>query len=212
MLASPLVVCILLLASEATASFSQTSQCKVGGQIGARFGGIEPNATIVFEDAKMERRAVSDRNGAYSVLLPSGVYDILIKRWSVLRYRRARISVSCPIDLTLNIYTLPECVSYGCRQTGYYFSAFNGWTKNRILNVLVAYYSRRKSGTKIEYIDAVLTYDKYTVFADKMIHDVKSKTFLAKGKVWIEEGNDRRYFDKLKITFQEDGLRFVNIP
>jgi hypothetical protein len=207
-----LLIFVIVFFYGGIACLSQPSECKIGGLIEAHYGGVESNATVIFKNAKTTKSGQSDVNGAYSLFLPPGIYEIIVKRASELRYKRALVAIPCPNNLSINIYTLPECVSYGCQRQGFDFSSFlYSWTKNRSLDLLIAYNTRKKSKTRIEYNDAMLTYDKYTLSADKIVQNLRSETLIAEGKGWIEDGNNRQNFDKLRLTFNSDGIQITNL-
>jgi hypothetical protein len=186
----------------------QTNECRVSGTATDKYDFIEQGAIVEFKSAKMTNSTKSDLDGAYSLSLSPGIYEIKVKRASELRYRRARLAVSCPNNIVLNIYVLPECVSYGCRSPGFGFSNFTyGWTKSRSLDLLIAYNTSKKSKNRITYKDAMVTYDKYTLSAEKVVQDLRSKTITAEGNGWIEDGKGRRTFTTLALAFGSHGFQ-----
>ena len=184
---------------------SRLNKCEVRGKVTDRNDYVEPGAIVIFKNLRTTHQSVTDEHGDYSLDLPQDTYEIVVSRASELRYKRAKIQVSCPSDISINIYLLPECVSYGCKRAGFGFSNYSKtWIKKPGLNLLIAYNTRKTSRLRNVYDDAMLTFNNYTLSASRIVQNLKSKTILAE-KGWIEDGKNRRKFDRLSMRFTKNG-------
>lgn len=185
------------------------TECEVNGTFTDQYGAIVLGVVVSYMNFNIRKTAKADAAGKYSLKLPHGVYEISITRGaSKARYQRAKIAISCVEDIQITVVLLPECVSFGCQRAGYSFATFaKSWTLRSDLNMVIAYDKKTKFRGRALYDHAVLTFDTYTLSADKIIQDFKSKRIFAEGRVWIENGMHRSNFDKLTMRFTNDGIR-----
>ena len=79
----------------------------VEGSIQDRFGQRIQKATVVFEakvdGKKLKRKTKSDRDGAFNISLPPGVYDVSIDYVSFRHFRTKKLVIDAGKTNTLNV-------------------------------------------------------------------------------------------------------------
>jgi len=171
---------------------------------------LAPNVLVEFVNARSASETYSTRtdvNGRYSVRVPANIYEIRLKRGvDYANFNRATIGLTCSDSVQINLYLLPECVSYGCTRAGYQFDLFTG-ADSKFQNLVIAYASKKKAKGRAIYENAVVTFGGYTLNANEVIQDTRTKVMWAKGPGWIENGQDRKIFnDRLEIDFASELL------
>jgi hypothetical protein len=187
---------------------SPPEKCEVSGTVTDTKGYVVPGIHIIFSQREKSEIANSNEAGKYKLDLAPGIYDVRLKRYvSFARYERARYEISCTGGQTLNLIELPECYSWGCTVLGYDFVTLSSaWTRNKRLNAVIAYSTKKSSMFDITYKNAMLTFNGYTIAGSRIIKNSRRKTLLVKGPGWIDDGKTRREFESLKIKFTESGI------
>lgn len=201
---------ISVKAQNSTVDEDSPKLCKVFGTAFDLQNAVVPNTDLIFQNNTLRKEVISDDEGNYSVLLPFGTYEVIHETGLFSKYKRANLSVSCNKEIEINLYFLPECVSYGCPKIKRYFSSFDSeWTFNEKLNLVFnfAFDGRKKRGANITYALAVLTFDNITLHADSLGQNVKNKTVVADGNIWLENGKERIYYNSLTLSFLQSGVK-----
>lgn len=210
---------LVLFALGTTSAFSQESPLQVGevlvhGTVVDMTDAVFPHVEITFKNQRIAKVAITDEEGNLRVGLRPGIYDTLFKIGiNKPRYERAKIAVPTAGGRELIIVILPWCPSLGCPKDTLRFAKFGqGWTRQRSLNMHIVYSSKKKSRAGTVYGYAMFTYDTYTVFADQIVQNFKTKTLNVKGKGWIEDGSGRKEFNGLVIRFTKAGIAVEHSP
>jgi hypothetical protein len=197
--------------SQAQTSWEKTP-CKVSGSIMDRSGAVFPGILVRFSGSGKSISAESDREGRYSVYLAPGVYRIsLFVGSNKLIYERSPVTISCPNELTLNLYPLPECVSFGCpKPLGFEFFSIpisrQSSTKTKESLYIAAREKKNENGIT-EYVKGVLTYGRYTILSELIAHKKNSRVLRVKGIGIIDDGKTRKEFTSLTVEFDGTTLR-----
>lgn len=188
---------------------SQNS-CKISGSTRDWQNAIMPNLKLKFSNQEFNKVANVDESGNYEIVLPNGIYQVIAeKSFQTLSYKRANLELeSCKDEMNLNLFFLPECVSFGCDAGAAFFSILPPkWTHKKSLNIIINHINRKKHKSEIIYKDAILTYNNLTLFAETIIQNLKDKTIFAKGNVWLEDGKKRIYYKNVKLNFKEKEIQ-----
>lgn len=182
-------------------------ECVVSGEVFYPTG-LLPHTEITFKGQQTEKTVFSNDEGSYNIKLPAGIYEIILRRGAdTLSYKRSKLNISCQNDLTINLYPQFERISYGDKSPEHKFILFsNQWTGDKKLNPVISYLSKEKKGNTVSYTNSMLTYDNLTVSANKLIQDIKNKSIVAEGNVWIEEQGKRTNYKKLTLKFSQNGV------
>ncbi len=183
--------------------------CSLSGTVYDLQDSVVPGSRVVFRNGKQMQKALVDQKAKFQVNLDPGTYEVLIaRRMEFWNYMRSRINVTCKSDLRVNLYVLPECVSYGCERLGSHFDVFTNEKKlasEKKSEIIIAYFEKEKSGSEVVYLDGVLTFDHMTVRAKQILFNVRTNKIVARDG-WIEAGDSRHYFSKHQIEISESIL------
>ena len=164
---------------------------------------------LIFSNKSINKSTKSDQNGAYSVTLPAGIYQVSVDpMYYSIFYRRAPFR--CQGSVVVNIYPLMRQISSGITSTGplnhLIETLGEAWTGSDKLSIVIAYLMKKKEKNLTRYQGNVyLTFDKYCVFAGEVITDEKTKTLTAMGFAWIEDGTQRTKVEKVTLNFYKKG-------
>lgn len=204
---------IICLCLGHVAAFTQIRNCEVVGHLTDLQGVGIANSKVSYRALRGQivKSGESDANGRYSIELPPGTYEVFVNRGAYpARYKRANVTLACNAKPMVNIYLLPECVSFGCKKGGFSFATFGlAWTKNRVNNLVIAFNNRKNAGSKIVYEDAVLTYDLYTIRGDRITQDLSTGMIMIAGSAWLDDGTNKRDFRKLLVNFVNNGIQLT---
>lgn len=196
-----------LIGASADLASAQNKSCSVSGTVSDLGDAVGPGITVQFRDASFESLALTDLNGHYSTKLDRGTYEVLLKQpLEYSNYRRGKIEVSCEADLAINLFLLPECVSYGCYRRGYSFEILSSiGASDSKPNLVIAYNEKSRKGSNIVYSDAMLTYRSYSLFAKEIIQDRITRLTTARNG-WVEQGLTRKRFIEINVDFAPELL------
>jgi len=195
-------------------SYSQPSandQCLVKGLVLDDQGNVFLGLDIEFFDGVEKKVAKAHENGSYEITLKRGVYEIGIwQKYDYYAYKRAKINLSCDPEikeLTINIYPFGKRVSYGDKSPEYKFDTIKLGKLEDDSDIVVAYLKKKRmSKSRSVYESAMLTFDRFTISAESIVIDPVSRTFVAHGNGWIEDGKQRREFNDLAFVINKNGL------
>lgn len=184
--------------------------CGVKGAVLDENGFAILGTNVSFSGKNKVEVAKQKDDGSYEVRLENGVFNIGIReKHNNYKYRRAKIYISCEDEtkeLLINIYPFGRRVSYGDESPEHRFEVIPFSKLKPNLDVVVAYLKKRSGTKKVTYKSAMITYDKFTIFAESISVDVTSQTVTIPRNGWIEDGTGRRKFDSLTFTIDEKGL------
>ena len=180
----------LCFAGSVCAQKAPTQTCKITGTVTDLSDAIVGGGQLFFI-SKATTHKTQITEGTFEVELPQGTYDILSEF-----QKHANLIISCRNDPPVHIYSLPACVSEGCPKLGADFDVYeSGEAETEALNLVIAHYKKKKSRDQIIYSKAILTYQHYTVIADELVVDRKSRQLTWRGDCSIDDG-----FGKKKCT------------
>lgn len=196
-----------LVGASAGLSSAQTNRCSVSGTVSDLGDAVGTGITVQFKNASFESLAETDLNGRYSTKLNKDLYEVLLKGpFEYFNYRRAKVEVSCETNLAINLYLLPECVSYSCGRRGYSFEILKSVSNSDSTpNLVIAYNEKNRKGNDIIYSDAMLTYNSYSLFAKEITQDRITRRTTARNG-WVEQGQIRKPFKEINVDFAPELL------
>jgi len=193
------------------ATFGQKGECEVVGQVTDLQGGLDMNSKVRYRSMNGEEVGtnISDRDGRYSIKLRDGTFEVSVNLGAYPgRYKRANITIACQSKTLVNLYLLPECVSFGCNRLGFDFVTYGPkWTKDPVRNMSIAFSKRKKVGTTVIFEVAVLTYDFYTIKGERIVQDLSTGKILIQGPAWLDDGKNNRDIESLVVSFTDKGIR-----
>lgn len=215
-----LVICLCVLFDSPYAQHKATTkdilavknnskkECIISGEVSYP-SGLLPGIEITFKGQETEKTVVSNNEGTYIIKLPTGIYEITLKRGvSSMSYKRSKLNVSCESNLIINLYPQFERISYGDKSPEHKFILFSDQRiSGKRLNLVISYLSKKKEADTITYTNSAVTYNNITVSANNLVHDLKNNTFTAEGDVWLEDGKKRTKYEKLTVKFTKNGVK-----
>jgi hypothetical protein len=192
-----------------TVAFSQapvSTSCELSGTVFDQSDSIVPNVGILFVVGTSYFSTRSDGEGRFRINMNPGRYEVLLRLplefWI---YERSEITVDCKDSLTINLYALPMCVSFGCDPIGYSFDRFKRKDLPDSLGMVIAYEERKIRGGERRYADAFLTFGLTTVYAREIVVDTKKRKVVAMDG-WVENGTSRTKFENQIIQIATEYL------
>lgn len=165
---------------------------------------IAPNTQILFLSTKYHKAIYAGKDGQYHVELPAGIYEIYTKEGvNIAVFKRSPIDVSAGDHQTVNLYLLPECVSWGCDRLSFDIDVFK--RTGDPLSVVIEFWQAKRERKSISYAGALFTYGLTTVKAKELLLDTVTGRVVARDG-WIEVGNLRSSFQEKPITLGEEVL------
>ena len=168
------------------------NSCTVSGRV---FDVLVNDAIVAGMDVTFSsdsfKKTVREMDGKYEVALQHGTYQISVSRPVVQpEYARSQLYVDCQSDIIINIYPFPA-KSPGGPNFKFDFVSIPG--TNEQVKVVISYLSKKRQRKSTCYEFALLTYDSFTVFADRVTAD-DGKTINVKWIRWMEDGRTRKVF------------------
>lgn len=165
---------------------------------------IAPNTQILFLSPSYHKAIYADKDGKFRVELPAGIYEIYTKEGvNIAVFKRSPIDVSAGDPQTINLYLLPECVSWGCDRLSFDIDVFK--RSGDPLSVVIEFWQAKRERKSISYAGALFTYGVTTVKAKELLLDRVTGRIVARDG-WIEVGNLRSAFQEKTITLGEEVL------
>jgi hypothetical protein len=184
--------------------------CPVSGNIIDLQGGLAANVGVLFHGRSGLKTSTSDISGRYAINLEPGIYEVKLSIGvNKAKYRRSKVSIDCKTKEVVNLILLPQCVSFGCDQTGFFFDYFTREpAAKQDVRAVIAYARKTKSDGRLTYERAVMTYNKVTISADRIEYDPVARTFLFTGSVYYDDGHTRVQYDRLRGALSTAELTF----
>jgi hypothetical protein len=202
-----LFVWICLSSFSATSVFAQNTdraECLLSGRVLDLQDAVVPGK-VILRKGTVYLSTTADQTGNFQFKVEPGSYEILIvKGLDFWNYLRSEIKVTCKLDVSVNLYVLPECVSYGCDRLGAHFDVFTN-KKSRDSDVVVAYFDHREQEDSEVYSNVVLTFNEITVRAKEIEINKKTKKVVARDG-WMESGLSRQTFTDYEINIAGSSL------
>ena len=165
---------------------------------------------ILFKNDKVKKKVKTKYNGSYQTEIPGGVYSVTVQIPGHPVYRRANIRVKCGSKLMVNIHVYVGIFSHSGdvpRPTVHFFSPLEDWSHDERLDPVIAFTSKEES----VYENAVFTLNQFTIVADKLRVDWKSRVITAEGAILFEDGDTRLLYSKLTIKFATSRLSISSV-
>lgn len=225
-----LLVCVSVSAQSAP---PHSRTFRVHGTIRASTGSIVPRAEVTFKGEQITKTISSDSRGRYSAELPIGTYTMTASSAGVEKYRRPLFRVESARTITLSITFYPDAPN--CDPVFSRLASPDGTPKSPpptqddyndvcggrdylpipsggglTFDLLIQYSNRQRADDKSTYRhDArgpvFVAYNLFSLEADKVIYDVKSRTIAATGNVVVADGSGTtRHAESLGFRI-EDG-------
>jgi len=170
-----------------------------------------PRASIIFEGKNAVKSLAANDRGDYEITLPAGNYRVTTEIPGFYPFRRAAFRVLPGSDITINIVPTPrylvrgttvsarESADVAARSPRYdEFHATDGPVR-----LLIQFQKKRRANGKIEYDEAVLTYDALTIYANKLTFNKARLQLKASGRrVSVEDGKQRVQVKLAMMTFK----------
>ena len=187
-------------------------------------GAVIPHAGVIVESRQIKRELVTNKEGAYEVELPSGIYQISTNIPAYYPFRRATFCVQPGVVTTINMAPVLRVLAIGLEVTSSgsrepittapppkYESFSPPQSSGPRLDLLVRFSKRRKRGSNIEYAGAVASYNALTIYADKMRLEPKTSNLKAEGNVVVEDGKQRLQTNRAELEFKAGGQPILKL-
>lgn len=199
---------LVLLCLSVYAQKTPQDKCIVAGTVFDTQDAVVLGSRVLFRNQIATKTVHVDQEGDYELELPSGLYNVLIVRgMDFWNYMRSEILVDCDSKEHINLYVMPECVSYGCARLGAHFDIFASYPNvSNSPKLLISYFDRKPHGSDLVYSDVVLTFDKHTVRAKEVLFNKNSKKLVGRHG-WSEAGGSREMFDVKSLEFADSILK-----
>lgn len=190
---------------------NQNESCKVYGSVLDKQSAVIPGGVVTFKSDEAKREIQVSEDGGYEFLLNAGIYEILYSvRYDTWFYKRAKLEVTCISDLNINIYPLPKPVSYGDETPEPTFEMLSLSSAEGDFDAVVIYANKKTRKNSSIYVHAVLTHNKITISAEKIVVDLRKKTVVAKERAWLENGKQRKQGERINLKLTNNNLTAVN--
>lgn len=225
-----LLVCISVSAQSAP---NHSRTFRVHGTIRTFTGSIVPRAEVTFKGEQITKTVSSDSRGRYEAELPVGAYTMTASWSGVEKYRRPQFRVESARAITLSITFYPDAPN--CDPVFSRLASPDGTPKSPAptqddyndvcggqdslpipsehgltFDLLIQYSNRKRADDENTYgHDArgpvFVAYNLFSLEADRVIYDVKSRTIAASGNVLVGDGSEKmQHFDSISFRI-EDG-------
>jgi hypothetical protein len=204
-----LSVSILVIVASAARHYAQGQTsgiaCNIQGSVVDLSRAVVPAAELTFSNADSNQKVKSDPDGSYHLKLSPGVYTVaFMLGFNDPHYRRSKVVLSCPEGANITTWMHPFCAS-GCVGHGLSENLGREWTGGTHDAVISYLGSSRSSGGRI-YRAAVLTYKNYTLSAQEITLNPRSREIHAQGDVVFENGSGLQTYTEKTFGFAPEGL------
>ena len=162
------------------------------------------------------RKVTTDDNGRYEVDLSAGIYRIKVEMPGYFPFRRAALSIPAGSDLIINITPTPRVLEVATFINQHSarlgereitapppkYEVFRPIPAAHPLDLLIQFNEKRRSRKNTEYVDAVVSYDTLTIYADKVHLNREDLRLIAEGNVVVEDGKQMSYVRCAEISFE----------
>jgi subtilase family serine protease len=177
---------------------------------------ILPGETIVISNKTNSWEVKTDLLGEYQINLPIGIYQITVKSPGFFPFQRASFQINENSSAVIDIQLIPtneiicelvvdsedkEIKAANSLNLNYDEFITDCFIGNSNLNLIINFSNKQENKQLIEYTRVVLSYNLFTVYADKMIFDKKSLLLKASENVVVREGEHNENLDVLEVKF-----------
>jgi hypothetical protein len=216
------------VAAPTTAIGQETVQ--VRGTVTTLYGrsdAVITGAKVIFLSEGKKYEATTDAAGNYVVQVPVGIYQITTASLGFCPYKRSSFQVlpSAPVLMNVILYVCPLANILSLNDKGKYIgeecryedpvtneTSLVHYIINENNRPLIRYGKRQDKqdsfeyeGVTInngEYLGAMVSYDKLTLYADKIRFDKATTILEAQGNVVLEDGKQQSKWSKVIIDFK----------
>lgn len=198
---------LLLFHTDNSASPQVQGAAVIEGTIYDLYGAVIPGVRISVENADTGEiiNLQTDDRGRYVTKVDAGHY--VVSRYpSVgypIGYQHARFAVSTGEMVLINFRPKPFSISDSIKDSHWsekYIGEFPGeathfiqQNNGAIKDVRIQYQQLKSHTSAIEYrFSVTASFDRYTMYADKVIFDAKNRKLIAEGDVLFEDGKEAR--------------------
>jgi len=172
---------------------------------------VTPRPSLIFEGKNGARTAMANDSGDYEINLAAGIYKISSDTPGFYPFRRAQFRVLPASALIINVVLKPRYLTRGTTVSATEsaddlapvpkYEEFH--VPRSVVSLLIQFQRKRKANGKIEYEEAVLTYDALTIYADKLSFNKARLQLNATGRrVVVEDGKQRVKVKRAAVSFK----------
>ena len=195
------------------------AESKLKGKVMDFTEAVIPNAQIFIQNEHDTYKIKSNEKGRFEIDLPPGRYLIRAEIPGFVKFARAPVEVRSGQTQIINIiaefasgayfyYNGPdareEIEKLNRERAGLspnYDSVTISPGSEGALDMLIKYLKKNEENDSIIYDGAVVSYDKWLLFATQVILQRGSNRLTAKGKVFLDDSNNRRWAKEVQIDF-----------
>jgi hypothetical protein len=173
-------------------------------------------ATITIEGSGIQRLIKTNELGEYEFDVPNGIYQIRAEVPNYYAFKRAAFRVKPNTVRIVNIVPVQRVLSIGLEATlqgereqvktapPAEFESLKAPNPGEpSLEIVVRFQKRETDGEFVQYRGASLTYDAFTIYADRIRLDKRTLNLEASGKLIVEDGEHRIHATSIRASLKE---------
>lgn len=198
----------------------QQAQGKLKGRVMDFTGAVIPNVPIIIEIEQIERRVKSNEKGRFGIDLAPGRYHITTAEIpGFQKFVRASFEIRPAQTTTINVIAefagdalfyydsieAREEIAKLKKEHGKLNASYDSFPVSNAagteLDLLIRYIKKNEDSDSTIYEGAMVSYDKFLVYAPQVILQLHSHKLKAKGKVLLDDGNEPTWVTEVELDF-----------
>jgi hypothetical protein len=218
----PMLFCfaVLTLPSLGGSLPLRQAQSKLKGRVMDFTGAVIPNAPIIIEINQIEQRVKSNEKGRFEIDLAPGRYHITTGEIpGFQKFVRASFEIRPSQTTTINV--IAEFAGHALfyynsiqareetaklkKEQGKLNASYDSFQVSNAtgteLELLIKYIKKNEDSDSTIYEGAMVSYDTFLLYASEVILHLPSHKLKAKGKVLLDDGNERTWATEVEFDF-----------